>query len=434
MLIANTDRNQPQNNTLINSTMAAPRLLLVLTEFPPSFGGMQTHALALCHWLRQRGYEFAVATYRWEDGPMESYLYDFPVHRVLSRVAYQANLRKLEAITRQYSARLIYSSTVYYGELAGRTGRPMLCRSAGNDVLRPWIAWPFQWGSRLLDIPLVDRYLYRRWRRWQWPEALEGLLMERRFAVMRNSARSMHRIFANSEFTGALLAESRIPGSQVQILPGGVDVAYFAKPGRSRAELGLEHGVFYLLTACRLVEKKGLSVLLTALANLRPLPFPVKLLIAGDGRDRRQLESEIEAQGLHQQVRMLGYVSQEALRDYLHAADLFVLSSREVLDQRTGLRDAETMGRVLCEAAAAGRPRLATRSGGIPSVVNHGVDGWLVPEACPHSLAEAIHSLASTPELAAQLACRARERAGQEFDWPVLFAAHEAEIQNLLQD
>jgi hypothetical protein len=191
MLIANTDRNQPQNNTLINSTMAAPRLLLVLTEFPPSFGGMQTHALALCHWLRQRGYEFAVATYRWEDGPMESYLYDFPVHRVLSRVAYQANLRKLEAITRQYSARLIYSSTVYYGELAGRTGRPMLCRSAGNDVLRPWIAWPFQWGSRLLDIPLVDRYLYRRWRRWQWPEALEGLLMERRFAVMRNSARLM---------------------------------------------------------------------------------------------------------------------------------------------------------------------------------------------------------------------------------------------------
>ncbi len=434
MLIANTDRNQPQNNTLINSTMAAPRLLLVLTEFPPSFGGMQTHALALCRWLRQRGYEITVVTYRWEDGPMDELVCDFPVHRILSRIAYHANLRKLELLSREIAPQLIYSSTVYYGELAERTGRPMLCRSAGNDVLRPWIAWPFPVGSHLLDVPAVERYLYRRWRRWHWPESLEGLLVERRFAVMRNSARSMRCIFANSGFTGQLLEQCQIPAKQVRILPGGVDVPYFAQPQRKRADLGLAPNVFYLLTACRLVEKKGLNILLSALAQLKPLPIPVKLLIAGEGRHRRQLEAALDSLGLQDRVQLLGYLPQDALRDYLHAADLFVLSSREVSDRRTGLRDAETMGRVLCEAAAAGRPRLATRSGGIPSVVEHGVDGWLVPEACPASLAQAIHMLANSPDLAKRLASQGQQRARQEFDWSVLFAAHEAEIQGLLRN
>lgn len=432
MLIANTDRNQPQNNTLINSTPPARRLLLVLTEFPPSFGGMQTHALALCRWLRQRGYDITVVTYRWEDGPVEDVACDFPVHRILSRIAYHANLRKLERIIRETGPQLIYSSTVYYGELAERTGRPMLCRSAGNDVLRPWIAWPFPAGSQLLDVPAVERYLYRRWRRWRWPESLEGLLVKTRFAVMRNSAQAMRCIFANSEFTGTLLAQCRIPAGQVRILPGGVDVSYFERPRRSRAELGLSAHVFYLLTACRLVEKKGLDVLLAALARMQPLPFPLKLLIAGEGRHRRELEAGIVSLGLEDRVQMLGYLSQDQLRDYLHAADLFVLSSREVADHRTGLRDAETMGRVLCEAAAAGRPRLATQSGGIPSVMEHGVDGWLVREACPTSLAQAIHTLATTPALRQTLAHAAQQRAGREFDWAVLFAAHEAEFESLL--
>jgi hypothetical protein len=101
---------------------------------------MQTHALALCRWLRQRGYKITVVSCRWEDGPMDELVCDFPVHRILSRIAYHANLRKLEVLSREIAPQLICSSTVYYGELAERTGRPMLCRSAGYDVLRPWIA------------------------------------------------------------------------------------------------------------------------------------------------------------------------------------------------------------------------------------------------------------------------------------------------------
>jgi hypothetical protein len=63
--------------------------------------------------------------------------------------------------------------------------------------------------------------------------------------------------FVNSGFTGQLLEQCQIPAKQVRILPGGVDVPDFAQPQRKRADLGLAPNVFYLLTACRLVEKKA---------------------------------------------------------------------------------------------------------------------------------------------------------------------------------
>lgn len=411
----------------------AKRLILVLTEFPPSFGGMQTHAVALCEWLHARGYEIAVVTYRYEAGPVEMPAFPFPVHRVLSRVAYQANVEKITRLAREINADLIYSSTVYYGEVAQALGKPALCRSAGNDVLRPWIAWPYRWGSRLLDVPWVERQLYRRWRKWDWPERLEGLLLRQRRAVMCGSARQMSCIFANSEFTRRLLDDLVTREATVETLPGGVDVEFFQNAHRGRGQLGMSSKVFYLLTACRLVAKKGLDTLLEAVALLRDGGLNVELLIAGEGRERATIEQKIEARGLESCVRLLGYVSHADLREYMHASDVFVLSSREVVDQRTGLRDVETMGRALCEAAACGMPIVSTWSGGIPSVITDGWDGVLVEPGNVRELAAAIERLHGDAALAREMGLRAAERAAREFHWPVLFAAHEQAIARLLE-
>lgn len=411
----------------------AKRLLLVLTEFPPSFGGMQTHAVALCEWLHQRGYEIVVVTYRYEAGPAAVPAFPFPVHRVLSRVAYQANVERITRLAREINADLIYSSTVYYGEAAGALGIPAICRSAGNDVLRPWIAWPYRWGSWLLDVPWVERQLYRRWRKWEWPEWLEGLLLKQRRAVMCRSARQMSCIFANSEFTRGLLQDVVARESTVETLPGGVDVEFFTQASSERAQLGLKPQAFYLLTACRLVAKKGLDTLLAAVAQLRGEGLEVELLIAGEGRERASVEQWITASALTDCVRLLGYVSHADLREYMHAADVFVLSSREVVDQRTRLRDVETMGRALCEAAACGMPIVSTCSGGIPSVITDGRDGVLVEPGNALELAATIRRLRENPVLAQSLGARAAERAKREFHWPVLFAAHEQAIARLLK-
>jgi phosphatidyl-myo-inositol dimannoside synthase len=408
------------------------RLLLVLTEFPPSFGGMQTHAVALCSWLHSRGYWIEVATYRLEDGPAEIPAFPFKVHRVMSRVSYEANLKKLAAIADWMAADLIYSSTVYYGELSKQTGLPMLCRSAGNDVLRPWIAWPFRWGSWALDIPWVERQLYRKWRRWDWPSRLESFLLNSRSQRMRESARQMERIFANSDFTTQLLAAAQVQMERVITLPGGVDADYFASHRGGRGDLGMHEQSFYLITACRLVEKKGLDTLLDAVAKLIERGLEIQVLIAGDGKERQRVEAHIAHLGLRGAVHLLGYVAHDRLRDYLHASDLFVLSSKEVVDPKSGLRDAETMGRAICEAAACGLPVVATRSGGIPSLIEHGVNGLLANPDDATDLASQIETLFLNRELAARLSGQARQQAREHFDWPVLFAAHEREFSAML--
>ncbi len=408
------------------------RLLLILTEFPPSFGGMQTHALELSRWLHSRGHVVEVATYRLQDGPAELPELPFPVHRVMSRVSYHANLRKLEGLAREMKAELVYSSTVYFGELAGSLGVPVFCRSAGNDVMRPWIAWPFEAGSAMLDLPWVERQLYRRWRKWEWPERLEALMIGRRSALMQGSARRMQRIFANSEFTCRLLREVEVEAERVSLLPGGVDVNFFAKGEGGRERLDLAGDRYYLLTACRLVEKKGLDTLLAAVGLLRDRGVGVELLIAGEGTQRGRAEQIIAELDLSQQVTMLGYVGHTRLRDYLHACDAFVLSSRDVVNPKTGLRDSETMGRVLCEAGASGRPVVATACGGIPSVVEDGVTGLLAKPGCAVDLAEKIEKLWRDRELGARLGRGGMDRARRQFDWPVLFRAHEQAIEALL--
>ncbi len=245
---------------------------------------------------------------------------------------------------------------------------------------------------------------------------------------MVHSARQMSHIFPNSHFTSNLLRALPIPEDRLTLLPGGVDCAIIATTRQSRSQHGLAPGTRYLLTACRLVEKKGLDTLLHALLSL-----PAHLLIAGEGPYRPKLLQLLQQLNLSDRVTLLGYLPPESLRDYLHAADLFVLSSHEVVHPRSGQRDIETMGRVLCEAAAAARPIIATRSGGIPTIIQHKHSGLLVPPRSPARLAAAISQLLANPALAQRLATRARQHAQRYFDWSVLFAAHGAAMARLLR-
>jgi len=409
------------------------RLLLVLTEFPPSFGGMQTHALELSRWLHDQGYYVEVATYRLEQGPAELPVFPFQVHRVLSRVAYQANLRMLMRLGQEMNADLIYSSTVYYGELSSLTGIRVICRSAGNDVMRPWIAWPFVWGSRLLSFGWVERQLYRRWKHWQWPESLESILLKRRMCLMKNSAKQMERIFANSDYTHKLLTNLEIPEARLLTLSGGVDFAYFSSGSRCREKLRMSPGDFYLLTACRMVEKKGLDVLIVAMKILVDRGIDLRLIIAGEGKERCRIEAMIADLNLSGRIELLGYLTHEALRDYLHAVDAFALSSKEVVHPKTGLKDAETMGRVLCEASACGLPLIATASGGIPSIVEDGYNGLLAQPGNAVDLADKIEQIWNNRQLAHFLGANGQRRARDSFDWPVLFATHQSTIEKLIQ-
>lgn len=419
-----------------------PRILLILTELPPRVGGMQTHAMYLSRYLARRGYPIEVVTYRPADAEEREAAASFdadlerPIHRSLSRLGFWHNLDVLTRLGLHFRPHLVYASTVFYGLLGPRLGVPVICRSVGNDVMRPWIAYPFRPGSRFASSPWLERSLYRLFCRLEHPAWMEGLLRNARRRLMERSARETARILANSAFTQRLLQSIGVPDGRIEVVVGGVDARRFARPSVDRVSfrlpLGLPPDRYVLVTTCRLEAKKGIDFLLRAFFRLRGLMPDAHLVIVGDGHHGRRYRELAGSLGLGDCVTFTGRIPHEDVHTYYWGSDLFVLASRESVHPATGIRDAETMGRVLCEANAAGTPVVASRSGGIPSVIAHGENGLLFePDATDDFLGQVMR-LRGQPGLAARLVDDGLEAARTRFDWSVVLAAHERAFREVL--
>ena len=166
-----------------------------------------------------------------------------------------------------------------------------------------------------------------------------------------------------------------------------------------------------LLTVCRLVAKKGIDFLLAQVPALRRIAPHLRVIVVGDGKERRRCAAQVAAAGLSDAVRLVGKVPQHEVQRYFAAADYFVLASRVTTHRVSGLQDAETMGRVLCEANAAGLPVLASRSGGIPSVITHEDNGLLFDSDDADDFLEQFRAVAPGRRLASAIG-PARPRAG----------------------
>lgn len=411
------------------------RLLLVLPEFPPSVGGMQTHAAYLSRHLSSKGHDVEVATYRATAPALrdEARLFDrelnFPVRRVLSRLGFWHNIDTLGRIVESSRPDLIYASTVFYGLLSLHTSVPVVCRSVGNDLLRPWMGYPYRYGSGLFTDPRIERLAERCAETFNFPEWLEAMFRRKRFDVMRRAARRTDKVLANSRFTATLLEEVGVRDERIDTLVGGVDSEKFRRPPldleRERRELGLPAGGFVILTACRLVAKKGVDLLLRAMTRVKREHPDSHLVIVGEGKHRRAYESLAAELGLEGSVTFAGRVAHDRVHRYYWSSDLFVLASREAVNPFTGVRDVETMGRVLCEANAAGLPLLASRSGGIPSIVADGVNGLLFEENDADDLLAKLRRLRTEPALVSSLVENGLRMAREVFDWSVVLGHHE---------
>ncbi len=426
-----------------NKADKAYRILLILTEFPPRIGGMQTHALYLADNLCKKGHAIEVLTYRPcdpETAPEEKRFdsgLPYRVHRVLSRIGFWRGIGSISDRAREFKPDLIYSSNVFHGFLADLAGVPVVCRCVGNDVLRPWIAYPFRVGSRLVGHPKFEAALYDWFKRTNFPEWIEALFRRKRFELMRQSVMKSSLIFANSLYTARLLADIGFDNERTTVLPGGVDAKRFkrisSENGKLRRKLNLPPDAFILMTACRLVPKKGLDFLLSSFKLLLKRIPKAHLVVVGEGKEKRKCDRLREALKLDGNVTFAGRVSHEKIHEYYWASDLFVLASRESLNRLTGIKDVETMGRVLCEANAAGTPVVASRSGGIPSVITHGKNGLLFAEDDFADFMRQILRIRNDGNLAKEMVKNGLVRAEKQFDWSVVIKTHDDAFSALIR-
>jgi glycosyltransferase involved in cell wall biosynthesis len=201
----------------------------------------------------------------------------------------------------------------------------------------------------------------------------------------------------------------RASPARFHVVPNGVDVALFAPGDRdaARRSLGLGNGIL-LATVGRLNHEKGFDVALRALARLARDEPELRLLVVGDGEERRPLERLALRLGVADRVELVGAQPHERVAAYLVASDAFLFPTR---------RD-EAGPLVLPQAMACGLPVVASRIGGITEVLQPDDGdpvGILVRPGSVDELAAAVRRLVRDPELRAALGARARERAVREY-------------------
>lgn len=203
----------------------------------------------------------------------------------------------------------------------------------------------------------------------------------------------------------------------VVVVPPGVDTVRFrpldADAKRAaRERLGLDPDGLIILGQSRLVPRKGFDVLLRAAAQLVPRRPNLQVVIGGSGRDRERLETVAKEVGAP--VRFLGRVPDADLADVFGAADVFAMLCRN----RWGGLEQEGFGIVFAEAAAAGVPQVAGRSGGAHEAVIDGQTGLIVDNPRNvNAVSDALARLLDDPDLRRRMGDAARTRAASSLTY-----------------
>lgn len=214
-----------------------------------------------------------------------------------------------------------------------------------------------------------------------------------------------------SAWTSNTLATAKAVGNGLpspEIIPMGVDYQRFSS-GQSAQK---SPNTFVLLFVGRLVEKKGVSDLITAFSLLPEiLRDKTELWIVGDGEERKTLETQTYSLNLADKVIFYGRVPNQQLPNYYAAADLFIAPS---VTDSSG--DTEGQGLILLEAMASGTAVISTRTGGIGEIVIHGKTGLLVTPKHPEELKDAIEYSLNNTDLRKSLAETGKNNA-QSYEW-----------------
>jgi glycosyltransferase involved in cell wall biosynthesis len=379
------------------------RVLLLNYEYPPNGGGAGVASEMLARSLAARGMRVDVVTAGAADSSESMLLWDgvageegsLTVHRVKCRRTSVHKAGMLDAASYLLAARPAVRRLI----ATNRYDVAHLFFSLPTGALLPFLDLrdvPVVVSLRGSDVPghaPCDRTLARAHRvlrpltRWIWRRA--------------------DRVVAVCDTLGRLTPRT-LPGLRYSVVHDGVDLEHF-RPAAGRRRFPSNR--VRCLAVARLVERKGLRDLIRALALLERDRF--KLEVVGSGPDEGELRALAAELGVAGEVRFMGALDRPAVAGRYRAADLFTLPPIS-----------EASGTAYAEALASGLPIVGTTVGGIPDLVEHGVNGLLVPPGDPPALAGAIRALADDPQRRREMARRNRLKAKSELDWDRISARY----------
>jgi glycosyltransferase involved in cell wall biosynthesis len=191
----------------------------------------------------------------------------------------------------------------------------------------------------------------------------------------------------------------------IDVTPFGVDLSLIQKASGANV---FQPGDIVVGTVKTLEDVYGIDTLIKAFAlvkNRNPA-LPLKLLIVGRGSQEQALREMAGKLGVGNDTHFTGYVPHGDVWRYHNALTVAVFLSNR-----------ESFGVSALEAAACGKPVVASAVGGLPEIVADGVSGYLVPPGDPAAAAERIEMLVLDEKLRLQMGKAGKGRVCKHFDW-----------------
>jgi glycosyltransferase involved in cell wall biosynthesis len=363
-------------------------IVFITDDYPPSIGGMATHAAELARALAEEGVRVTVVT-------ASELLQGASRFRFRNDVQVSGNLTRVQL------------GAVGFRRLAqARFRTERFLRSVACDAADPTVVHVHE-----IEAPL--RYRSMTTLPMVWTNHSSMFLQ----AYARNERAELSRIVESCDWITApsrelagKVADLGYTSDRITYVPNGVDTDAFAPSLTPRS---VNRCIF--IAARRFTWKNGLHILLDAIA-LIPTEFQrrVSFILAGDTGQRDEyaasLRNRIETLArTGWDVQNVGAIPNEKMLQLYAASDVALLPSFIEATSIAGL-----------EAMACGLPLLGTNVGGIPEIVLPMETGVLCEPGDAHAIADAICTLSTNPELRARLGEAGRRRAVREFSWAAI--------------
>ena len=346
------------------------KIVLATGIFPPDIGGPATYVARLALDLAKRDFSVGVITY---SNSCDN-KYGFPVVRISRK--YPIGLRHLI-----YFWKLIFlakDADVIYAQNVTSAGLPAL------------------FVAKLLRKKFVLKVVGDA----AW-EQNKGYLR----AVQGFVARFADRIIVPSVYLKKRVAGWGVAEDRITVIYNAPEQIFLSdiSKGEAKNKLGLSGNI--ILSVGRLAAWKGFSDLIHIMPDLLKENPAFRLVIVGDGREKRNLRLEIKKLNLEGRVELTGSIPHFQMPLYFKAADVFVLNSGY-----------EGLSHVILEAMQYEVPVIASAEGGNPELIENGLNGFLVEYKNQEQLKDAILKLWRDKNLQEKFIQNSKEKL-KNFTW-----------------
>jgi glycosyltransferase involved in cell wall biosynthesis len=177
-----------------------------------------------------------------------------------------------------------------------------------------------------------------------------------------------------------------VSGDRIKVVYNGIQMSRLQESHLDvRKKWGIKERDILVGTVARLIPSKGIDLLIQAIPEILKKYPDVKFMIVGGGPDEGRLKELAKSHHCEKNIIFTGHV--KYIWYYYNAFDIFILPTLS-----------EGLGISVLEAMASGKPVIASNTGGIPEIIEHGVNGYLIPPGSSQKIMKAILYLISQPE------------------------------------